>query len=136
MTTIDNSKIFLDGIFGDATVTVAAETTLEPGTILGLNSSGKLVAYSTDLDNGYTPATANDPAVQAYTSEPTYILAQTLTNDDESDAVDVDMVRVFESGNVDAAKVIFAKNDDATDPQVLAKLKNNGFNLVNVQQMA
>ena len=48
MTTIDNSKIFLGGIFTDAEVKVAANTTYYAGTILGRNVSGDLVAFSSD----------------------------------------------------------------------------------------
>jgi len=122
---IDNSKIFLNGIYGDATVTVAANTTLKKGTVLGLNASDELVAYSTDLDN----------AGSSFVAEPTYILAQDLVNN-TSAAIDYDLVRVFESGEVDAAGVVFVKPDDANNAQVLAKMKNNGFHLCNVQQMS
>lgn len=123
MATIDNSKVFLNGIYGDATVTVAANTTLKKGTVLGLNSSDKLVAFSSTL------------AATDFVPEPSYILAQDLVNATNA-AVDYDMVRVFESGEVDAAKVVFTTTADATDAQILAAMKNNGFHLVNVQQMA
>lgn len=123
MATIDNSKVFLNGIYGDATVTVAANTTLKKGTVLGLNSSDKLVAFSSAL------------AAEGFVPEPSYILAQDLVNATNA-AVDYDMVRVFESGEVDAAKVVFTTTADATDAQILAAMKNNGFHLVNVQQMA
>lgn len=123
MATIDNSKVFLNGIYGDATVTVAANTTLKKGTVLGLNSSDKLVAFSSNLATG------------DFVPEPSYILAQDVVNATNA-AVDYDMIRVFESGEVDAAKVVFTTEADATDAQILAAMKNNGFHLVNVQQMA
>lgn len=123
MTVIDNSKIFLNGIYGDASVKVAANTTLKRGTVLSLNKDDELVAYSTDLDE------------TTFTAEPTYILAQDLVNNTTA-AVEYDLTRVFESGEVDAAKVIFTKTADANNAQVLAKMKNNGLHLVNVQQMS
>lgn len=122
MTIIDNSKIFLNGIYGDATVTVAAGQTIKNGTVLGLNSSDKLVPFSTDL------------AASGFVPEPTYIIAQDLTNPGES-SIDVPMVRVFESGEVDGAMLTYTKTADATDAAVLAAMKNNGFHLRNVQQM-
>lgn len=134
MTIIDNRKIFLNGIYGDATVTVAAKTTLKKGTVLGLNKDDEIVAYSTDLNVPYTPANGSAEAVQAFIAEPTYILAQDLTNPGTS-SIEVPMVRVFESGEVDAAMIVFSKAADATDAGVLAAMKNNGFNLRNVQQM-
>lgn len=135
MTVIDNSKIFLNGIYGDASVKVAANTTLKRGTVLGLNKDDELVAYSTDLDAPYTPANGSNEATEAFIAEPTYILAQDLSNNTSS-AVEYDLTRVFESGEVDAAKVIFTKTADASNAQVLAKMKNNGLHLVNVQQMS
>lgn len=48
MTQIDNSKIFLEGVYADVTVKNAANTTLEAGTVLGRNSTGDLVAFSTN----------------------------------------------------------------------------------------
>ena len=48
MTTIDNSKAILDGVFSDATVTVPANTTYNAYTVLGRNASGKLTAFSTN----------------------------------------------------------------------------------------
>lgn len=135
MTIIDNSKIFLNGIYGDARVKVAANTTLKRGTVLGLNNDDELVAYSTDLDAPYTPANGGNGAKEAFIAEPTYILAQDLVNN-TSAAVEYDLTRVFESGEVDASKVIFTKADDASNAQVLAKMKNNGLHLVNVQQMS
>lgn len=130
MTQIDNSNIFLGGIYGNATVTIPATTTLKPGTVLGLNDAGKIVPYSTDLDKKSTTATD----ALAFVAEPTYILASELTNSTSS-AVDSPMARVFENGDVDAGKLIFTKTADATNAAVLAKMKNNGFNLHGVQDM-
>lgn len=48
MTQIDNSKIFLEGVYADVSVKNAANTTLNPGTVLGRNSTGDLVAFSTN----------------------------------------------------------------------------------------
>ena len=123
MVKVDNSKIFLNGIYGDATVTVAANTTIKKGTVLGLNADGELVAFSTALASG------------DFTPEPTYIAAQDVENTTNAKA-DFDLIRVFESGEVDAAKVIFVNTADASDATVLATMKNNGFHLCNVQQMA
>lgn len=121
-TTIDNSKIFLSaGIFGDAAVTVPANTTYEKGTVLGLNTNEAITAYSTANDNA------------TFVSEPTYILAQTIANDTAAPIVNT-LARVFECGSVDKDKIIFVKAADATNPKVLAKMKNNGFNLTLVQQ--
>ena len=75
MSTIDNSKIFICGTFDDADVKVSSKTTLKAGTVLGLNSDGDIVAYSTDLDSAYIPASGGDDAVEAFKAEPTYILA-------------------------------------------------------------
>jgi hypothetical protein len=118
MTTIDNSKIFLGGIFTDADVTVAANETLVAGTILGRNSDDELVAFTT----------ANEG------SQPIYILAQDIANTGDSDITT--MCRVYECGEVDASKLTFAKAADATDVAVLDALKTNGYTLVNVQQLA
>lgn len=131
MTTIDNSKAILDGVFSDRTVTVPANTTYAAYTVLGLNASGKLVAYSTDLDNGYTPASGDDPAVEAFKAEPSYILAHSIENSTNA-AVDYPLARVLECGDVDIAKAVFVKAADATDPAVLSALKNNGIRLVHV----
>jgi len=133
MTTIDSSKIFISGTFDDATVKVAANTTLKAGTVLGLNSSGEIVAYSTNLDSAYVPASGGDAAVEAFKAEPTYILANDIVNSTGS-AVEYELSRVFVEGEVNASKLIFAKTADASDPAVLAALKNNGFILRNVQQ--
>ncbi len=122
MSVIDNTKIFLSGIYGDATVTVATKTTIKAGTVLGFNSTDKLVPFSTDLNT------------EDFIAEPTYILAQDLANDTDGN-VDVAMARVFESGEVDGSLITFTKAADATDVQVLAAMKNNGFHLRNVQQM-
>ena len=132
MSTIDNSKIFICGTFDDADVKVSSKTTLKAGTVLGLNSDGDIVAYSTDLDNGYTPASGGSEAVEAFKAEPTYILANDITNDTNS-AATFSLVRVFVEGEVNKNKVIFTKTADASDAAVLAALKNNGFVLRNVQ---
>jgi len=135
MTTVSNKKIFLNGIYSDATVKVAANTTLAAGTVLGVNASGEIVAYSTDLDSGYVPASGGDPAIEAFKAEPTYILAETLTNDTGS-AKSFAMARVFDGGEVDAAMITFVKTADASDELVLAAMKNNGFILCNVNQLS
>ena len=62
MATIDNSKIFLGGLYEDVTVKVPANTTYAEGTVLGLDGDGNVTAFSS--------ATTG--------SEPTYILANTL----------------------------------------------------------
>lgn len=120
---IDNSKIFLGGIYGDAIVKVAANTTLKKGTVLCLNADNDIVAFTTDLNS------------DSFVAEPTYILAQDLVNGTNA-AANYELVRVFESGEVNAAKVIFVKDADASNAQVLAKMKNNGFHLANVQELS
>ncbi len=120
MSTIDNSKIFICGTFDDADVKVSSKTTLKAGTVLGLNSDGDLVAFTTDNDG------------ESFKGEPTYILANDITNDTNS-AATYPLSRVFVEGEVNKAKVIFINEDDASDATVLAAMKNNGFILRNVQ---
>lgn len=122
---VDNSKAILDGVFSDATVTVAANTTYAANTVLGFNSSGKLTAFTTDNNVEGTPTT---PAFEA---EPSYILAHPIVNDTSS-AVDYPLARVLECGEVDIAKAVFIKAADAKNAKVIAALKNNGIRLVHV----
>lgn len=122
---IDNSKAILDGVYSDATVTVPAKTTYAAYTVLGLNSSGKLTAFSTDNN---VAAAEDTPAFEA---EPSYILAHPITND-TSDAVDYPLARVLECGDVDIKKAVFVKTADASNAKVVTALKNNGIRLVHV----
>ena len=128
MTHISNSKVILDGIFTDASVYVPANTTYAEGTVLGRNSSGKLTAFSSDLD---VAASGDDPA---FNSVPLYILAQSITNADTDNAATIDLVRVLETGTVDKAKVIFKKSADASVVAYLDALHTNGIRLVNVEE--
>lgn len=128
MTTVDNSKIFHEGTYSDVTIKVPAETTYQAGTVLGRNKDGDLVAFSTDNNVAASPG-------PEFNTSPLYILAQTIENKDESNAEEFDLVRVFESGVVDAAKLIFIKTADATDVEVLDALKTNGFRLRNVEEL-
>lgn len=121
MTHTDNSKILHEGVYADVTLTVAANTTLKAGTVLGRNSTGKLVAFTTDNNS------------DSFKTSPLYILAQTVINEETSEA-DFDLVRVFDSGVVDKAGLIFIKEADATDVTVLDELKVNNFRLVNVEE--
>ena len=116
MTRIDNSKIFYEGVYADVTVYVPAKTTYKEGTVLGRNASGKLTAFTTDVEN----------------SEPLYILGKDLINDTDS-AVEMSLVRVFDGGVCDANKLIFVKAADKTTAAVLDALKKNGFKLENVE---
>lgn len=127
MTTIDNSKIFLGGVFTDADVYVAANTNYVNGTVLGRNSSGKLVAFSSDNN---VAASGDDPA---FNTDPIYILAQDIANATNS-AIE-QTCRVYECGAVDASKITFVKAADKTVATYDA-LKTNGYTLVNVQQLA
>ncbi len=127
MTTIDNSKIFLGGVFTDADVYVAANTTYYAGTVLGRNVSGKLVAFSSDNN----VAAANDDP--AFNTSPLYILAQDIVNATSS-AIE-QTCRVYECGEIDASKVIFVKAADKTTENY-DELKKIGYTLVNVQQLA
>ena len=65
---------------------------------------------------------------------PIYILAQDVTNE-TNEATSIDMVRVFDGGVVNKAKLIFANADDASNVTVLDALKANGFKLEVVQEM-
>lgn len=123
MTHFDNSKIFHEGVYADVTLTVAASTTLKVGTVLGRNSNGKLVAFST----------ANN--TDTFKTSPLYILAQNVVNESTS-SEDFDLVRVFDSGVVDKSGLIFTKEADASDVTVLDALKTNNFRLINVEEQA
>lgn len=129
MTHIDNSKIFHEGVYADVTLTVAASTTLKVGTVLGRNSSGKLVAFSTDND------VAGTSIIEAFKTSPLYILAQNVVNESTS-SEDFDLIRVFDSGVVDKSGLIFTKKADASDVKVLDALKTNNFRLINVEEQA
>ena len=118
MTTIDNSKIFLDGVYADVSLYVPASTTYVEGTVLGRDADDNLTAF--------TSTTAG--------SEPLYILAQDVTNSDTSETT-VDFVRALDFGTVDADKLTFINSDDASDVDVLDAMKKNGFKLANVQQL-
>lgn len=128
MAHIDNSKVFHEGTYADVTVKVPANTTYKEGTVLGRNSSGDLVAYSTANNVAATSTTA------AFVTEPLYILAQDLINSTAS-AVEKNLVRVFDGGVVDVNKLIFVKSEDATTKTVLDDLKKNGFRLLNVENL-
>lgn len=128
MTTVDNSKIFHEGTYSDVTIKVPAQTTYQAGTVLGRNKDGDLVAFSTDNNVAASPG-------PEFNTSPLYILAQSIENKDKSNAEEFDLVRVFESGVVDAAKLIFIKTADATDIEVLDALKTNGFRLRNVEEL-
>lgn len=123
MTQIDNSKIFLEGVYADVSVKNAANTTLNPGTVLGRNATGDLVAFSTD----------NNTA--EFTTEPLFILANKLVNSTAS-AETAEAVRVFDGGVVNKDKLIFVKTADATNVVVLDALKRNGFKLELVQELS
>ena len=115
MTKIDNSKIFHEGSYADVTLTVPAATTYKPGLVLGRNADGDLTAFDSSVAD----------------STPIYILAQTVVNESDS-AEEFTLVRAFEEGVVDAAKLIFAEETDATNEEVLDALKVNGYKLRNV----
>lgn len=117
MTHIDNSKIFHEGVYADAKILVPANTTYKIGTVLGRNAEGALTAYTSDVAN----------------STPLYILAQNLTNESSS-STEFELVRVFDSGVVDKAGLIFAKSADATSVKVLDALKTNNFRLIGVDE--
>lgn len=129
MTHFDNSKIFHEGVYADVTLTVPASTTLKVGTVLGRNSSGKLVPFSTANNVAGTSTT------EAFKTSPLYILAQNVINDATSSA-DFDLVKVFDSGVVDKSGLIFIKEADASDVTVLDGLKTNNFRLINVEEQA
>lgn len=118
MTHIDNSKIFHNGVYADASVLVPANTTYKIGTVLGRNADGALTGYTSAVEG----------------STPLYILAQTVTNETAS-PLTCDLVRVFDSGVVDKNGLIFVNSSDATNDEVLDALKVNNFRLVNVEEL-
>ena len=117
MTLIDNSKIFLKGVFGDATVEVAANTSLKAGTILTVDSSNKIVAYTSTAEGTLG-----------------YILAQDIINTNTSAATEIVGVKVFECGEVDKTKLILASSSDTLTSTLIAKLKAAGIICCNVQE--
>lgn len=118
MTVIDNSKIFHNGVYSDASVLVPKETTFKAGTVLGRDADGNLTAFTSEVEG----------------SSPLYILAQTITNESTSASETIDLVRVFESGLVDKNGLIFINEEDAEDVSVLDALHTNGFRLRNVEE--
>lgn len=130
MTHIDNSKIFHDGVFTDASVFVPKGTTYKAGTVLGRDKDGNLTAFSTENN---VAATSD---VEEFKTSPLYILAQTITNESTTQNETFDAVRVFDSGVVDKAGLIFVNEDDGEDVAVLDALKTNNFRLVNVEEQA
>lgn len=118
MTHIDNSRIFHNGVYADASVLVPKSTTYKVGTVLGRDADGNLTAFSSEIEG----------------SSPLYILAQTLINESTSASETFDLVRVFDSGVVDKSGLIFVNSDDATDVKVLDAMKTNNFRLVNVEE--
>ena len=118
MTVIDNSKIFHNGVYSDASVLVPKETTFKAGTVLGRDADGNLTAFTSEVEG----------------STPLYILAQTITNESTSASETIDLVRVFESGLVDKNGLIFINEEDAEDVAVLDALHTNGFRLRNVEE--
>lgn len=128
MAKVDNSKIFLEGDFTDMDVQLAANQTLEAGTVLGRDKDGKLVAFSTANN------VAKTDLAEAFTTEPIYILAQSIANSTTS-ALEVDRVRVFDGGSVNKDKLIFIKTSDKTNTTVLDQLHKNGFELKVVEEL-
>ena len=128
MATIDNSKIFLDGIYTDTEIKIPANTTYAAGTVLGRNSDGDMVAFSTDNN---VAADGNNPAFE---TQAIYVLAQTVKNASNS-AATVELARVYECGTVNKSKLVFIKAADASNDTVLDTLKQSGFNLVNVHEL-
>ena len=134
MATVDNSKIFMEGAYSDATVKVPAKTTFKKGLVLGRNADGELTAFSTENNVEAVPADGETPAVEGFTTSPIYILAQNLTNEEET-AEEFPLVRVFECGAVNKDKLIFDNKSDAEDVEVLDALKRNGFSLETVVEL-
>ncbi len=122
MTQIDNSKIFHDGLYSDATIYVPKQTTYKAGTVLGRNQDGKLTAFSSDLN-----------VEETFKSSPLYVLAQTITNEDSNPA-EIGLVRVLESGTVDKNGIIFVKSEDASNVEYLDALHTNGIRLALVEE--
>lgn len=118
---IDNSKIFLNGIYGDTTVVVAANTTLKAGTLLGVDTlkdsetNGQIIPFDT-----------------AKCTAPSYVLAQDVQNSSESNAEL--LLRVFECGEVNKNKLVFVNSADSLTPKMLAELKSSGILAVEVHE--
>ena len=114
-TTYDNSKVILSGIYSDVTVTIPAKTTYQEGTILGVDkTSGKITAY------------------ESSTCEyPGYVLAQTITNDDNS-AVELSMIKVAEDCEVNKDKIIFVNEADTLTYKMALVLNANNIKCVPV----
>lgn len=130
MTHIDNSKIFHNCVFTDASVLVPKGTTYKVGTVLGRDKDGNLTAFSTENNIAATSTT------EAFKTSPLYILAQSLTNESTTASETFDAVRVCDSGVVDKTGLIFVNEDDAEDVTILDALKTNNFRLVNVEEQA
>lgn len=128
MTHIDNSKIFHDGVYADASILVPKGTTYKIGTVLGRDKDGNLTAFSTDNN------VAASDSTPAFTTSPLYILAQNLTNESATADETFDLVKVFDSGVVDKAGLIFVKEADKTSVSVLDALKVNNFRLIGVEE--
>lgn len=134
MTLIDKTKTFYEGDFADVTVTVPANTTLNEGCVLGRNKDKELVAFTTDNNVEGVAADGDTPAVEAFNTEPIYILAETLPNTTAAKATF--KARVLDGGVINEDKIIFAKAADKNDVLVQDQLRKNGFKLVKVQNLA
>ncbi|HIS88926.1 TPA: hypothetical protein IAA87_05855 [Candidatus Avigastranaerophilus faecigallinarum] len=132
---VDNSKIFYNGQYAEIDIVVPAKTTYKAGTVLGRRSDGKLTAFTTDNNIAAQEEDGETPAVAEFKTQPLYILAQTVTNEETSEA-ELPMVRVFDGGEVNKNKLIFIKEADASDNNVLDALHTNGFSLENVVDLS
>ncbi len=107
-----------EGIYIDASVSVAAQTTLEVGTVLGeITASNILTPYKSDATDG--------------SKVPCYVLAQQLTNTSDSAAATFTNVRVLAGGFVPAGTLKLTKSGD-TLAAIKTTLKNNGIFVVDV----
>ena len=118
MTTINNSNLYYSGNCADVSINVAANTTLEPGTLLGIDkTSGKIRAYDS------TNCTADD----------FYVLLHQVKNTTGS-AADVTMCRVLDGGDIKASNLILVDDDDTLTTALIAQLKSSGIRVVKVSE--
>lgn len=114
-TVIDHTPLFIGCRFIDKTVTVAGNTPLVTGTVLGeLTATGKLVPFVHTASDG--------------SQIPEYVLAQDLVNS-TANPVDKTFVRVCEAGQVNASKLQYAMaslNSLSVTNQLATVVSNKG----------
>ncbi len=121
--TIDNSKVFLNGVYGDASVNIKAKTSLKEGTVLGVDTT-----EDSDTAGKVIPFDSTKCEL------PSYILAQDIVNESDED-IEISSARVFECGEVNKNKLIFINEADTLTQKIVADLKAGGILAVEVQEL-